>query len=126
MATMTDLEIPLEDRPGTAAAVGDALGGADINIDGVCAHGGSNGVIHVLLADDDVARARSALAGAGLTVVAERVAHIVQCPDRPGEMGRVLGRLATADVNLDVVYLSTTGRIVIAAADDERLGQLLS
>jgi hypothetical protein len=126
MATMTDLEIPLEDRPGRAAAVGDALGAAGVNIDGVCAHGGSNGVIHVLVADDDVPRARSALAEAGMTILAERQAHIVQCPDRPGEMGRVLGRLARADVNLDVVYLTTNGRIALATADDTRLGQLLS
>jgi hypothetical protein len=92
----------------------------------VCAHGGNSGVIHVLVADEDVAGARPALAGKGLTIVAERVAHIVQCPDRPGEMGRVLGRLARGDVNLDVVYLTTTGRIVIAADDDTRLSELLS
>ena len=126
MATMTDIEIPLEDRPGRAAAVGDALGAAGVNIDGVCAHGGGNGVIHVLVADGDVERARSALAAAGLTVTAERTAHIVQCPDRPGEMGRILGRLARGDINLDVVYLTTTGRIALAASDDTRLGQLLS
>jgi hypothetical protein len=126
MPTMTDIEIPLEDRPGRAAAVGDALGAAGVNIDGVCAHGGSDGVIHVLVADEDIARARSALAAAGLTITGERQAHVVQCPDRPGEMGRVLGRLARADVNLDVVYLTTGGRLALAASDDSRLGQLLT
>ncbi len=32
----TDLTVILEDRPGTLADVGDALGGAGINIDGMC------------------------------------------------------------------------------------------
>jgi hypothetical protein len=127
MALMTDLEVPVVDRPGTAAAVGETLGAAGINIEGVCGHGGADGgVIHVLVAGEATARARAALADAGLHVAVERRAHVVQCPDRAGEMGRVLRRLATADINVDVLYLTTTGQLAVAAADDHRLGELFS
>src|ERR1700731_4803893 len=70
MAVMTDLEVHLADRPGTAAEVGEALGAAGVNIEGVCGHGGSDGgVIHMLVTD--AAGARAALDGAGIRVNAE-------------------------------------------------------
>src|SRR5258708_32330470 len=99
MAVMTDLEVHLADRPGTAAAVGEALGAAGVNIEGVCGHGGSDGgVVHMLVSDAEGARA--ALTGAGIKISVERLAHGVQCPNRPGAMGRLLRRLATGDINV--------------------------
>lgn len=127
MAVMTDLEVPLADQPGAAAALGEVLGSVGVNIEGVCGHGGTEGgVIHVLVGDDAAARARRALADAGLRVAVVRRAHVVQCPDRAGEMGRVLRRLAVADVNVEVVYLTTTGQLAVATDDDSRLGELFS
>lgn len=125
MAVMTDLEVHLADRPGTAAAVGEALGAAGVNIEGVCGHGGSDGgVIHVLVSD--ATGARAAMEGAGIRVSAERIAHVVQCPDRPGEMGRMLRRLATGDINVEVLYMTSSGQLVVAVSDENRLGELLS
>ncbi len=57
----TDLTVILEDRPGTLADVGEALGEAGINIDGMCGFPcEGRGRLHVLV--DDPVNARRALA----------------------------------------------------------------
>lgn len=38
-------------------------------------------------------------------------------PDRPGELSRILQRLAEAEVNVRSVYLATDTRVVIGAED---------
>src|ERR687891_2558859 len=71
----TDLGVTVEDRPGGLADVGEALGNAGINIEGLCGLGlGDRGVIHLLV--EDGAAARAALEGAGLTVESESEAIV--------------------------------------------------
>src|SRR3974377_1331820 len=66
----TDLTISVEDRPGGLAGVGGALGGAGINIEGVCGMGlEGRGIIHVCV--EDGAAARRALEEAGVKVEGE-------------------------------------------------------
>jgi hypothetical protein len=106
--------------------VGEALGAAGINIEGACAHGrGGEGVIHVLV-HGEAAPARAALAAAGMNVTAERTAAVVPCADQPGELGRILRRVAVADVNLVAVYLGTSGRLVIVAEQPEHITGILT
>ena len=127
MATQTDLAVALEDRPGMAARVGEALGRAGINIDGVCALISAGvGLFHVLIANDHMLEAQKAIVGEGLEVSSVQEVWVAQCPDRPGELGRVLRRLAASDVNVELLYLTTTGRLVIGAEDLDRVGALLS
>ena len=127
MAVETDLLVLLEDRPGIAARVGEVLGRAGINIEGVLglAHGGQ-GLVHVLVPDQSTEHARRALEAAGLEVAEERDVWVMECPDRPGELGRVMRRLADAEVSADLVYLTTAGRLVVGAPDFERLQAALS
>ena len=64
---MKDLTVSLEDRPGTLADLGEALGKAGINIEGMCGVASDGrSIIHVLVAD--AAAARMALEGAGIAV----------------------------------------------------------
>jgi hypothetical protein len=106
--------------------VGEALGAARINIEGMCAHASSGeGVMHILV-EDDLAAARAALQTAGLHIAAERRVFVSPCPDRPGELGRLLRRIAAADLNLIILYLTTNGRLVLAAEDIEGVTGLLS
>jgi hypothetical protein len=126
MAVQTDFEIALANRPGAAAEVGEALGAAGMNIEGMCAHATSGeGVMHILV-EDDAAAARAALESAGLHIAAERRVFVSPCPDRPGELGRLLRRIAAADLNLIILYLTTKGRLVVAAEDIESVTGLLS
>src|SRR6266545_4491176 len=95
---MKDLTISLTDQPGSLAALGEAAGRANINIDG----------------------ARRALKEAGLQVTGEQDVIVVQLEDRPGVLGGVTRRIANAGVNLRLAYLATGTRLVVAADDLDR------
>jgi hypothetical protein len=126
MAVQTDFMVVIEDRPGIVARVGSALGRAGINIEGVCGlTSGSMGILHLLLDNEKVDAARAALESSGLEIHTERDVWVADCPDVPGELGRLMRRLADADINCDLVYVSTTGKVVIGAPDFERAARLL-
>jgi hypothetical protein len=120
----TDLTVMLEDKAGTLARVGEALGDAGVNIDGVCGFDtGRRDELHILVADADEARA--ALSAAGIEVGREREVEVVPIVDVPGEMGRHLRRVADAGVNLEVVYLATNTRLVLGSDDQAGLRKAL-
>jgi hypothetical protein len=126
MAMQTDLMIRLEDRPGAVADVAETLGAAGINIEGTTGFvAGGQGIIHVLLGDPAVGQARAALDAARIAIEAERRVWVMQCPDRPGELGRVMRSLGRADVNCNLIYLTTTGQLVIGAEDVESVRSVL-
>ena len=111
-----DLTVILEDRPGTLADMGEALGKAGINIEGLCGFPSEGkGVIHILVEDGPTAR--RALEEAGLEVRSERQVLILDVEDRPGEFGRICRRIANAGINIDLVYLATNTRLVVGADD---------
>ena len=105
----TDLGVTVEDRPGGLADIGEALGNAGINIEGLCGVGlGDRGVIHLLV--EDGAAARAALEGAGLTVESESEAIVSEIPGdvehaghagQDGARGRGRGRQHAGRVSRD-------------------------
>ena len=112
----TDLTVILADRPGTLADMGEALGGAGVNIEGICGFPSEGkGVLHILV--EDVAAARGALEEAGLEVRGERQVMVLEIEDRPGEFGRICRRIAEAAVNIDLCYAATNTRLVLGADD---------
>lgn len=114
-----DLTVILEDRPGTLADMGQALGGAGINIDGWCGFPcEGRGVIHILV--EDAAGARQALEEGGMEVTGERDVLVLEVEDRPGAFGEIARKIADAGVNLDLGYLATKTRLVIGADDLEK------
>ncbi len=120
-----DLQVELEDRPGTLAQLGEALGRAGVNIEGICGVPvQGKGRIHVLV--EDAAAARRALEAAGIPVVAEREVLVVDVVDQPGTLGSVARKVADAGVNIDWVYLATRTRLVLAVSDLERARSALS
>jgi hypothetical protein len=120
---MKDLSVNLEDRPGTLATLGEALGTAGVNIEGLCAvtHEG-RGIVHILVQDS--AKARNALESAGLKVEGESEPLISELPqdmvDRPGGIGEMARRVADAGVNFQVVYLATKNRAVTVTSDNAK------
>jgi hypothetical protein len=110
----TDLEISgFEDVPGAFASVGEALGRAGVNIEGIA---GGGGYLHVLVLVEDAGRARQTIEEAGLQV-RERDVVLVDVADRPGGWGELGRRIADAGINLDLIYLATRTRIVLGAED---------
>jgi len=108
---MKDLTVSVEDRPGTLADIGEALGNAGVNIEGFCGLGvEGRGIIHVLV--EDATAARKALEGAGIKVEGESEALVmdVGAEDRPGALGMMARKIANAGVNVQVAYLATRTR----------------
>jgi hypothetical protein len=115
-----DLTVVLEDRPGIVAELGEALGGAGINIEGFCGYTtGAQGIVHLLV--EDASGARSALEGTGIEVQDERDVVVVDVEDRPGALGVITRRIANANVSLDFAYLGTNTRLVLGADDLDSL-----
>jgi hypothetical protein len=115
-----DLTLILDDRPGELARMGEVLGDAGVNIGGLAAFTGEGrGVIHVLVDDDAVARATTALKAAHMGVADEREVLVIDVVDRPGTLGELTRQLAAANVNIDLAYTTFGGgvKIVIATED---------
>jgi hypothetical protein len=124
----TDLTISTEDRPGELARVGEALGNAGVNIEGLAGFGmEGRGIIHLCVMDG--AAAREALEGAGVKVEGESDAILTEPfagASEPGTLGRMARRIADAGVNLRAVYVATGDRGVIVTDDNQRAKQLMS
>ena len=113
---MKDLTVILKDRPGTLADMGEALGKAGINIEGLCGFPcEGKGALHILV--EDAAAARRALEEIGFEVRDERQVLALEVEDRPGAFGEASRRIANAGANIDLVYLATNNRLVIGADD---------
>jgi len=112
----TDLTVGLVNQPGTLLRASDALGRAGINIEGACGYVcGAQGVHHVLV--EDAERARRALIDAGLDIQAERPVVATRVANQPGSAAAVLRRVADAKVNIDLLYLTADGRLVLGGDD---------
>jgi hypothetical protein len=119
-----DLTVILDNRPGELARLGEATGGAGINLDGICGFptDGEHAVLHILVKDG--AAARKALETAGIEVRDEREVLVlrkgVDVVDRPGVAGVVARAMADAGVNIDLIYTTLSGDVVIGADDIEK------
>jgi hypothetical protein len=107
----TELTIKVPNRAGQLAAISTALGDAGVNISALAGSTlGSKGVIHVVVADKDAARARRALKAAKLRVAGDRKLLEVRLSDKPGTLARVAKRLGKGRVSVDSAYMTGTGK----------------
>lgn len=117
---MTDITIVLENRPGSLADMGDALGRAGVSIEG----GGAwlvdgRGIAHFLF--EDGAAASRALRAAGIEVLAERDVVVQRLKqDVPGQLGALTRRMAEAGINIEVLYSDHDNQLVLVVDDPER------
>ena len=113
-----DITTEIENRPGTLAEIGETLGRAGINIEGICGFPSEGvGVIHVLVDDPDPAV--SALESAGVKVRGNREVLVATIEDRPGAFGELARRFADAGINIDLVYLINLPEVVLGVDDIE-------
>jgi hypothetical protein len=112
----TDITLALVDQPGTLAKASDALGRAGVNIDGACGYVcDAQGVFHVLV--QDVERGRRALLNGGFIIEDERRVVATPVENRPGAAAELLRRVADAGVNVDLLYMTLDGRLVLGGSD---------
>jgi hypothetical protein len=111
----TEFNVILQDRPGTLARLGGILGDARINIEAI--HGVSRdekGFVQFVPNDPD--KAARALDASGLPYT-KREVLIVRVLDEPGTLGDVALVMSQAGINIDSVYVTTHGHVVLGVDD---------
>jgi hypothetical protein len=123
----TDLAISVEDQPGELARIGEALGNAGVNIEGLFGMGlEGRGIIHICVQDGSTAR--RALDGAGIKVEGEADAILTQPfpdADEPGTLGQMARRIGDAGINIRVLYVATGSRGVIVTDDNAKTTSMM-
>ncbi len=111
----TEFKVSLENEPGTLAQVGKVLGDAEVNI--VAIQGFSRGEESIIqFVPNDREKAAAALKAAGLPYSSREVL-IVKVLDEPGDLGDVALVMTEAGINIDSVYVTTAGHVVLAVDD---------
>jgi hypothetical protein len=102
MPTVKELNIQLENKPGTLANLCSALANRKVNIVAFQASTAERrSQIHLIV--DNLAAAKTVLDTEGLPHTENDVAQVA-LPNRPGELARVAGRLGEANININYAY----------------------
>lgn len=111
----TEFQVIVEDKPGTLAGLGSVLGAASVNIEAI--HGisfeGKSVVQFVPNDPDATARALDR----GEIAYTRREVLIVRVLDQPGMLGDVALVMSTAGININSVYVTTRGHVVLGVDD---------
>jgi hypothetical protein len=111
----TEFQVILEDRPGALARFGSVLGDARVNIEAIQGMSrAGKGFVHFVPSDPDAAA--HALDAAGVAH-ARRDVLVVRVLDEPGMLGDVALVMARAGINIDSVYVTTHGDVVLGVDD---------
>lgn len=115
----TDITLHFDNHVGTLAELGEALGNAGVNIEGIAAAADlDEGQVHILV--DDEAAALTALEAVNWHVHGSREVLLLDLENKPGELGQAARKLADAGVNIDLIYVAYGNRLVVGADDMEK------
>jgi hypothetical protein len=125
-----NITVSLKDRPGSLAELGETLWHAGINIVGLC--GVSMGTLdsqdvyttHLVVDDHD--QAEAVLRRAGYIVRGDREVLVEDFGEGPRAAGAFFRKLADANVNVDLCYLTADGRLVVGVNDIEAARKAIS
>jgi len=110
-----EFNVTLQDRPGTLARLGQMLGEAAVNIEaiqGMSREG--HGFIHFVPRDPQQAARVLDAAGIGYS---QREVLIVKVLDEPSMLSDLVLVMAQANINIDSIYVTTKGYIVLGVDD---------
>jgi hypothetical protein len=113
-----EIVVTLEDRPGTLAHFGEVMGRSGVNIEAILVAtrggGSSGGTVQFLASDTDAAIL--ALRADGVPCAARDVV-VVDVSNEPGSLGDVSLVMADAGINIDSVYTTVDGKVVLGVDD---------
>ena len=110
-----EFTVTLQHRPGTLARLGMILGDAGVNIEAI--QGTSReGKGSIQFVPNDENKAALALDAAGIPY-RKRDVLVVRVLHEPGMLGAVSLVMAKAGINIDSVYVTTKGHIVLGVDD---------
>ena len=121
---MKDLEIILDNTPGTLATMGEILGRNKISLEGGGVfQNGPTATAHFLV--DEPERARQVLEDADIRVVAINEVIIQKLrQDLPGQLGMFCRQLATAGVNILTQYSDHSNQLIVVVDDYTKARQV--
>ena len=111
MAVVTEFTVTLDHRPGALATLAEVLAQAGININSVqglpC---GGQGIFQ--LVTNEPTDTHRALQAAGIEYIIRDVL-VVRLEDQPGSLAQVARQLGNANINIDSVYATLGGQVVL-------------
>lgn len=121
---MKDIEIRLENRPGTLALLGETLGRNKISLEGGGVfENGDYSIAHFLV--EEAGRAKEVLKAVGLEVVKINDVIIQKLrQDVPGQLGLFCRRLADAGVNILTQYSDHSNQLIVVVDDYEKASRV--
>ena len=111
----TEFSVSLKDEPGTLGRLGAVLGDAGINIEAI-AGSSREGLTRVQFVCNAPDRAAQHLQAAGIAYTTRDVL-VVRVLDEPGTLGDVGLVMAKAGINIDSIYVTTRGHLVLVVDD---------
>src|SRR5215470_6894075 len=111
----TEFSVSLKNQPGMLAQLGAVLGDASVNIDAI-AGSSREGTTHVQFVCNAPDRAAQSLQAAGIAYTTRDVL-VVRVLDEPGTLGDVGLVMAKAGINIDSIYVTTSGHLVLGVDD---------
>ena len=111
----TEFSVSLKDQPGTLAQLGGALGDAGVNIEAI-AGSSREGTTRVQFVCNAPDRAAKLLESACFEYTTREVL-IVRVLDEPGTLSDVGLVMAKAGINIDSIYVTTRGHLVLGVDD---------
>jgi hypothetical protein len=117
---MKDLEIILENKPGTLALLGETLGKNNVSIEGGGVfQNGKHSIAHFLVQEAD--KAQQILSKVGIYVVKLNDVLIQKLrQDVPGQLGMFCRTLSDAGVNILVQYSDHSNQLIVVVDDFEK------
>jgi hypothetical protein len=128
MAKLKELTVWMENKPGTLAAMAEALGKAKVNILAFMTDE-AEGQSRARLVTDTPAKAGKAVTGLNLRFSEEEVVSVIVA-NKPGTLAEVAGKLANAGININHGYTgaeegSKKQLVVFAVTDPKQAGKIL-
>ncbi len=124
---MKNITIILENRPGSLADIGETLGCANVNIEALCGIPvEGKGYLNITIKDH--VRTRCILEEAGFKIVAERdvlIYDMEHISGIPGAVGEITRKLASAGINIDLIYIAEHNKIVLGVDDLDKARSIL-
>ena len=121
---MKDLEIVLDNTPGSLATMGEALGQHNISLEGGGVfQNGTTAIAHFLVSDAKKARMVLEKKDIKVTGIREVIVQKLR-QDVPGQLGEFCRRLARDNVNILTQYSDHSNQLILVVDDYEKAREI--
>ena len=111
-----EFKVTVQDTPGTLARLGRILGEARVNVEAIQGTSREGKGFIQFVPNDEKKAAPNALDTAGIAY-SKREVLVVRVLDEPGMLGDLAFVMSKAGINIDSVYVTTRGHIVLGVDD---------